>query len=124
MASIAAEHSRLDGLIAAAGVQQLLPAIEYTPEEISAMMNINYTGVFMAATSAARQMMRYKTRGSIMLIGSMSGLVANKGLISPVYNSSKAAVIQVSRSNTCKVCHFPNASPAWPKSCDGMGQDQ
>ncbi|KJZ71408.1 hypothetical protein HIM_09196 [Hirsutella minnesotensis 3608] len=28
----------------------------------------------------------------------MSGLVANKGMVSPVYNSSKAALIQLTRS--------------------------
>lgn len=28
----------------------------------------------------------------------MSGFIANKGLISPVYNSSKAAVVQLARS--------------------------
>ena len=57
------------------------------------MLAINYTGVSVTATTTARQMLRFKTRGSIMLIASMSGLVANKGLISPVYNSSKAALI-------------------------------
>ena len=103
MASIASENSRLDGLVAAAGVQQLLPAIEYKHDQISAMMNINYIGVYLSATSAARQMMKYKTRGSIVLIGSMSGLVANKGLISSVYNSSKAAVIQVSPTSVCTI---------------------
>lgn len=42
-------------------------------------------------------MLKYKCKGSICLIASMSGLVANKGLLSPVYNSSKAAVIQPAR---------------------------
>ena len=62
------------------------------------MMSINYTGVFMAATAVARQMFKYKCRGSICLIASMSGLIANKGLITPVYNSSKAAVTQLARN--------------------------
>jgi len=88
----------LDGLIAAAGVQQLTPAIEYTREDITRMLDINYTGVFMSATAVAKQMMKYKCEGSIVLVGSMSGFVANKGLISPVYNSSKAAVVQLARS--------------------------
>jgi D-arabinitol 2-dehydrogenase len=43
-------------------------------------------------------MMRYKSRGSVVLIASMSGHVANKGLITPVYNSSKAGVIQLARN--------------------------
>jgi NAD(P)-dependent dehydrogenase (short-subunit alcohol dehydrogenase family) len=84
--------------VAAAGVQQVTPALEYSPEDVARMLDINYTGVFMTAQAAARQMFKYKTRGSICLIASMSGLIANKGLLSPVYNSSKAAVIQLARN--------------------------
>jgi NADP-dependent 3-hydroxy acid dehydrogenase YdfG len=35
IAEIAAKHSRMDGLIAAAGVQNVQPALEYPPEKIS-----------------------------------------------------------------------------------------
>ena len=98
IASIADENGRLDGAVAAAGVQQVTEALDYTPEDVARMLDVNYTGVFMTAQSAARQMFKYKTRGSICLIASMSGLVANKGLLSPVYNSSKAAVIQLARN--------------------------
>jgi NAD(P)-dependent dehydrogenase (short-subunit alcohol dehydrogenase family) len=98
ISSIADRHHRLDGLIAAAAVQSICPAIEYTVEKVTEMLDINFTGVFMTATAVARQMMKYKCRGSICLIASMSGHVANKGLITPVYNSSKAAVIQLARN--------------------------
>ncbi|KAL2262625.1 hypothetical protein VTK26DRAFT_660 [Humicola hyalothermophila] len=98
VASIAAEHGRLDGVVAAAGVQQVTPAAEYAAADVARMLDVNYTGVFMTAAAAARQMFRYRTRGSICLVASMSGLVANKGLLSPVYNSSKAAVIQLARN--------------------------
>lgn len=98
IASIAAKHQRLDGVIACAGVQQITPAIDYTLEDINKMMAVNYTGVFLTAQSAARQMFRYKCRGSIVLIASISGSIANRGLLSPVYNSSKAAVVQLARS--------------------------
>ena len=43
-------------------------------------------------------MVKHKTPGSMVLIGSMSGLNANKGFTSSVYNSSKAAVIQLGRN--------------------------
>ncbi|CAJ2510268.1 Uu.00g061680.m01.CDS01 [Anthostomella pinea] len=98
IAEIADKHHRLDGVVAAAGVQQLCPAAEYSREDVARMMDINYTGVMMTAASAARQMFKYKCHGSMCLIASMSGSVANKGLISPVYNSSKAAVIQLARN--------------------------
>lgn len=98
IAEVAAEHQRLDGVIAAAGIQQLTPAAEYTAADANKMLETNYTAVLMTATISARQMFKYKTRGSICLIASMSGSVANKGLLSPVYNSSKAALIQLARS--------------------------
>ncbi|KAL8882482.1 MAG: hypothetical protein Q9198_000526 [Flavoplaca austrocitrina] len=82
---IARKHSRLDGLIAAAGIQQVTAAIEYKVEDVMKMMEINYTGVFMTAAAVARHMMEH-------------GCKANKGLITPVYNSSKAAVIQCARN--------------------------
>ncbi|KAI2613422.1 NAD(P)-binding protein [Hypoxylon sp. NC1633] len=98
IAEIADKHKRLDGVVAAAGVQHLSPAIEWTKEEVNRMMDINYTGLMMTATSAAKQMFKYKIHGSMCFIASMSGSVANKGLLSPVYNSSKAAVVQLARN--------------------------
>lgn len=95
---IASEHHRLDGLIAAAAIQQVCPATEYSVQDVYKMIDINYTGVFMCAASVARRMREYKTPGSIVFVASMSGFVANKGLITPVYNSSKAAVIQLGRN--------------------------
>lgn len=35
VAEVAAQHQRLDGLIAAAGVQFVSPALEYPPEKIT-----------------------------------------------------------------------------------------
>lgn len=35
IANIASQHSRMDGLIAAAGVQKVVPALEYPPEAIT-----------------------------------------------------------------------------------------
>jgi NAD(P)-dependent dehydrogenase (short-subunit alcohol dehydrogenase family) len=112
---IAAEHQRLDGLIAgmwfytllqpnnvdlstAAGIQQVTSALDFKKEDISKMLEVNYTGVFIAARECARQMMQYKIQGSICLIASMSGTIANRGFIAPVYNSSKAAVVQLARN--------------------------
>ena len=88
----------MDGLIAAAAVQNVTPALDFTPEKIMEMLDINYKGVFRSAVSCARQMIKYDCQGSILLVASMSGLIANKGFTSAVYNSSKAAVCQLARS--------------------------
>lgn len=94
---IAAESGRLDGMICAAAVNHVQSAIEHSQSAMDEVMHINYNGVFNSVTAAAKQMFHYKSPGSILLVASMSGLIANKGMTSPVYNSSKAAVIQLGR---------------------------
>lgn len=98
VAAIAERRGQMNGLVAAAGVQQIKEAVNHSCVDVTEMLDINYTGVFMSANAVARQMMQFKTPGSIILVASMSGVIANKGLNSPVYNSSKAAVIQLSRN--------------------------
>ncbi|KAJ4865408.1 enoyl-(Acyl carrier protein) reductase domain-containing protein [Trichoderma breve] len=98
MEEIASENGGIQGVIAAAGIQQLTPAIDYTAEDVNKMIQTNYTAAFMTAQAAARMMLKYKSRGSICLVASMSGSVANKGLFSSAYNSSKAALIQLARN--------------------------
>ncbi|KAF7182131.1 hypothetical protein CNMCM7691_001519 [Aspergillus felis] len=95
---IANVEGRMDGLIAAAGIQQETPALEYTAKDANTMFEVNVTGVFMTAQAVAKQMTRFGNGGSIALIASMSGTVANRGLICPAYNASKAAVIQLGRN--------------------------
>lgn len=97
LAKIAAENKRLDGIVCNAGVNHLHTAIGHSQKALEEVMAINYNGVFNSATAAAKQMFHHKCPGSILLIASISGLIANKGMNSPVYNSSKAAVIQLGR---------------------------
>ena len=75
---IGEEHGRLDGLIAAAGIQQETPALEYTPEDCNKMLQVNVTGVFMTSQAVAKQMIKFGNGGSIVLIASMSATVANR----------------------------------------------
>ncbi|KAI2638376.1 hypothetical protein GGS21DRAFT_436097 [Xylaria nigripes] len=95
---IADKHGRIDGLIAAAGIQQETPALDYTAADADRMLGVNVTGVFMTAQAVARHMIRLGSNGSLVLIASMSGTIANRGLICPLYNASKAAVIQLGRN--------------------------
>ncbi|KAI1172475.1 hypothetical protein F4777DRAFT_511777 [Nemania sp. FL0916] len=95
---IAKKHGRMDGLIAAAGIQQETPALDYKAADADRMLGINVTGVFVTAQAVARQMIRFDTPGSLVLIASMSGTIANRGLICPIYNASKAALVQLGRN--------------------------
>ncbi|KAL8689338.1 MAG: hypothetical protein Q9218_004969 [Villophora microphyllina] len=98
VADIGDKHGRMDGLIAAAGIQQETPALEYTAKDANMMFEINITGVFMTAQAVAKQMMRFGNGGSICLIGSMSAHIANRNLICAAYNASKAGVLQLARN--------------------------
>lgn len=98
VADVAALHGRIDGLVAAAGIQQLKEAVDYVPADMANMLDINFTGVFMSSNAVARQMIAYGCSGTIVLVASMSGLIANKGINCTAYNASKAAVIQLGRN--------------------------
>ena len=68
VALIGDKHGRMDGLIAAAGIQQETPALDYTPKDANMMFEINITGVFMTAQAVAKQMIRFGNGGSIAMI--------------------------------------------------------
>lgn len=96
--SIVQKHGRLDGLIAAAGINREIPALEYNADIFREALEINITGVFITAQAAAKEIIAGGKPGSIVLIGSMSGTVANKGLLCTAYNTSKAGVVQMARN--------------------------
>jgi NAD(P)-dependent dehydrogenase (short-subunit alcohol dehydrogenase family) len=75
---IADAEGRMDGLIAAAGIQQETTALDYTAEDANRMFEVNITGVFMTAQAVAKQMIRFGNGGSIVMIASMSGSIANR----------------------------------------------
>lgn len=121
ISEVASKYQRLDGLIAAAGVQNVQPALDHTPEKTMEIMAINFKGVYCSAVSCARQMIKYDCAGSVLLIASMSGLIANKGFTSSVYNSSKAAVCQLARSLAMEWGQIINGKPIRVNAlCPGM----
>ncbi|KAL4886906.1 NAD(P)-binding protein [Aspergillus karnatakaensis] len=88
----------LRGAITCAGIQQMVPALEYPVELYRKMLDVNVLGTFIPAKHCARIFKEQGTPGSIVMIASMSGQIANRGLTCTAYNSSKAAVHQMCRS--------------------------
>ncbi|KAI5810696.1 hypothetical protein BZA77DRAFT_327162 [Pyronema omphalodes] len=88
----------IHGCIAAAGINQETPALSYSAEDFSKMMAVNVTGVFLTCQAVARSMVKGGIRGSIVVIASMSGSIANRGLICSAYNASKGAVKQLAKN--------------------------
>lgn len=68
----------MDGLVAAAGIQQETPALEYTAKDANTMFEVSITGVFMTAQAVAKQMIKHGNGGSLVFIASMSASVANR----------------------------------------------
>lgn len=86
-----------DVAVNSAGIANATPAAEMSLEQWQRMVDINLTGVFLSCQAEARVMLPRK-RGSIVNIASMSGVIVNRGLSQAHYNSSKAAVIHLSKS--------------------------
>ncbi|KAF4122310.1 Short-chain dehydrogenase [Geosmithia morbida] len=86
------------GTVACAGIQQQLPAIDYPAADFDRILRVNVTGAFNTCKYAARALRSRNLPGSIVIISSMSGNIANRGLSCTAYNSSKAAVQQMCRS--------------------------
>ena len=78
VSDIGAKHGRMDGLIAAAGIQQETTALDYTAKDANMMFEVNITGVFMTSQAVAKQMIKFGNGGSIVMIASMSGTIANR----------------------------------------------
>ncbi|KAK6199651.1 hypothetical protein LQW54_010035 [Pestalotiopsis sp. IQ-011] len=97
-AEAAAAGSQFYGAIACAGIQQKVPAVDYPKSDFERMLSVNVTGTFLTAKHSARIMIKNGVKGSIVMIASMSGDIANRGLTCSAYNTSKAAVQQLCRS--------------------------
>ncbi|GAK52789.1 oxidoreductase, short chain dehydrogenase/reductase family [Candidatus Moduliflexus flocculans] len=91
------EFGSLEVAINCAGIANATAAEEMPLEQWQRMMNINLTGVFLSCQAEARVMLPRKC-GSIINIASMSGVIVNRGLLQAHYNSSKAAVIHLTKS--------------------------
>lgn len=84
------ELGRLDIMVANAGIAQVAPLLEVTPEDFDELMAVNLRGVFLCYTAAARQMIRQGDGGKI--IGAAS-IAAHKGFaMLGYYSASKWGV--------------------------------
>jgi NAD(P)-dependent dehydrogenase (short-subunit alcohol dehydrogenase family) len=80
-----------------AGIASATPAEELSLADWNKTIAVNLTGVFLSCQAEARKMFQHGG-GSIVNIASMSGVIANRGLLQAHYNSSKAGVIHLTKS--------------------------
>jgi NAD(P)-dependent dehydrogenase (short-subunit alcohol dehydrogenase family) len=77
-AAAKAQNAPLRGAVACAGIQQTKPALEYPAEDFRRILDVNVTGCFLTAKHCARVFVEQKVSGSIILVASMSGQIANR----------------------------------------------
>ena len=92
-----AEFDKLDFLMNNAGITLWQEAEDVPEEDWMNLMNINLNGLFYSCQAAARQMKK-QGGGRIVNIASMSGLIVNRPQLQTSYNTSKAAVIHLTKS--------------------------
>jgi NAD(P)-dependent dehydrogenase (short-subunit alcohol dehydrogenase family) len=93
------------GLFNSAGIQHLQAAVDVPPALWRRVLDINLTGSFLVSAAFARAYAQGRGQenldsagASIVLVASMSGRVANRGLQCAAYNASKAGVVQLARN--------------------------
>ncbi|MDT3378311.1 SDR family oxidoreductase [Labrys neptuniae] len=92
------DHGRVDILVANAGIARSGTAAEDVSDEHWLHVNdVNYNGVFWCNRAFGRHMLK-AGRGTIVNIGSMSGLISNRPQKQTYYNAAKAAVHQMTSS--------------------------
>ncbi|KAF9475698.1 NAD(P)-binding protein [Pholiota conissans] len=83
----------VDVLLCFAGIAGSAPAVDMSLELWQKVMDINLTGSWLCAKYAAKEMIKQKTGGSIVLVSSVAGYKSLFPLYAPAYSVSKSAVI-------------------------------
>lgn len=86
----------LEILVNNAGIASLSPSVDMSLEEWKKVIDVNLTGVFLCARTAAREMIKRKY-GKIVNIASIYGAVGDIFPTAPYY-ASKGAVINLTRA--------------------------
>jgi NAD(P)-dependent dehydrogenase (short-subunit alcohol dehydrogenase family) len=95
VASVVAEHGRIDVLCTSAGTAARFPAEDYPEDVYDRIIELNLKGSFLVAQAVGRTMLE-RGSGSIVNIASIGGSIAYPG--STAYNQSKGGVVQMTRS--------------------------
>jgi len=97
MARTAETHGRIDVLVASAGIALRRPATELSLADWQAVVDVNLTGVFLCARSAARHMIA-AGGGRIITIASIMGMVGGGAYPNISYQAAKGGVVNLTRA--------------------------
>ncbi|MCJ1322969.1 hypothetical protein MMC15_008319 [Xylographa vitiligo] len=98
-------HGKIDHLVTSAGFTENFDAISYPYERMKKLWGVNVDGTYLFATAVARHLMERKSKGSMVMIGSMSGSIVNVPQPQAPYNAAKAAVRHLAASLAVEWAH-------------------
>jgi NAD(P)-dependent dehydrogenase (short-subunit alcohol dehydrogenase family) len=91
------KFNKIDVLFNNAGIVQHVKIEDMDLSDWQKTMNVNLNSVFIVSKAVGKIMIQQK-RGSIINISSMSGIIVNTPQCQAAYNTSKAAVIMLTKS--------------------------
>lgn len=89
------KFGRIDILVNNAGVVHTDPLLEISEEEWDKILDINLKGAFLCSQAVAREMIKGRTKGSIIHIASIAGKVGFPQMAH--YCASKGGIIELTR---------------------------
>ena len=95
--TVVATYGRIDCIVNNAGICRNTPSEDVTDDEWRLVMSVDLDGVFYCCREAAKVMLAQGS-GSIVNIGSMSGIISNRPQPQSAYNAAKAGVIHLTKS--------------------------
>ncbi len=105
-ADIMKRSGSIDIVFNNAGICMHQTTLEATVAEFREVIDVNLTGEFIVARAAGKIMIENGIRGSIINMASMSGSIVNIPQWQCSYNSSKAAIIHMTRSLAAEWAQF------------------
>ncbi|HVU14427.1 MAG TPA: SDR family oxidoreductase [Phototrophicaceae bacterium] len=96
IAAVADNFGRLDIAVANAGITLGGRFLDYEPEDFDRLLAVNLRGSYFTAQAAARAMIERQIAGRIILMSSVTGVQAFRGL--GTYGISKAGIRMMGRS--------------------------
>ena len=89
-------HGCVDVLVNGAGMNSATPFLEIEESEWDRIFEVNMKGVFLACQTFAKQMLTQENGGSIINVGSMSGVIPLSRVFT--YSATKAAVHNLTKN--------------------------
>lgn len=97
VSQVVSEYGTIDVLVNNAGTWRGDDAEKVTTEDWKEVIDVNLTGPFIVSREVGKVMLE-KGKGSIINIGSMSGMIVNTPQTQCAYNASKGGIIMLTKS--------------------------